>query len=211
LWGEECFPPDTITVYYLMLENNLNDLQRFLVQAFFILTMRNQAGKGGYRLLESLNEMKFIIVALNLILFYIVLRKLLFKRITDFMENRTNSIRSSLDDAAKQKAEAAELKQSYEDKLRSAKTEGETIVNEAVLKAGREHDRLVAEARQEAEAILAKAREEIEHERAQMIKDVRGQVAGLALAAASKVMEANMDTESNKVLVNKFIDEAGAA
>lgn len=162
-------------------------------------------------MLESLNEMKFIIVALNLILFYIVLRKLLFKRITDFMDSRANSIKNSIEDAEKQKAEAAELKLTYEEKLKSARSEAETIVNEAVLKAGREHDRLVAEAKQEAESILARAREEIEHERAQMIKDVRGQVAGLALAAASKVMEANMDTESNKVLVNKFIDEAGAA
>jgi F-type H+-transporting ATPase subunit b len=162
-------------------------------------------------LLESLNEMKFILVALNLIFFYIVLRKLLFKRITDFMENRTNSIRNSLDDARKQKSEASELKHTYEEKLISAKGEAETIVNEAVLKAGREHDRLVGEAGLEAESILARAREEIEYERAQMIKDVRSQVAGLALAAASKVMEANMDTESNRVLVDKFIDEAGAA
>lgn len=162
-------------------------------------------------MLESLNEMKFILVALNLIFLYIVLRKLLFKPVTDFMENRRNSIKNSIEDAAKQRTEASEMKRSYEEQLKGAKAEGESIVNEAVQKAGREHDKLVAEARQEAESILARAREEIEHERAQMIKEVRGQVAGLALAAASKVMEANMDTESNRVLVNKFIDEAGAA
>jgi F-type H+-transporting ATPase subunit b len=44
-----------------------------------------------------------------------------------------------------------------------------------------------------------------------MFKNVRSEVASLALAAASKVIEANMDTESNRVLVNKFIDEAGVA
>ena len=162
-------------------------------------------------MLESLNEMKFILVALNLIILYIVLRKLLFKPVTEFMEKRTNSIKNSLEDAAKQKAEAAEMKRSYEEQLKGAKAEGERIVSEAVLKAGREHDKLVVEARKEAESILARAREEIEHERVQMIKDVRGQVAGLALAAASKVIEANMDNESNRVLVDKFIDEAGAA
>ena len=44
-----------------------------------------------------------------------------------------------------------------------------------------------------------------------MLKDIRGQVAGLALAAASKVIEANMDNEANRALVDRFIDEAGAA
>jgi F-type H+-transporting ATPase subunit b len=162
-------------------------------------------------LLESLNALKFIIAALNLILLYVVLRKILFKPVTEFMEKRTNSIKDSLEDAEKKKAEAEALKRSYEEQLKGAKAEGEKIISDAVLKAGREHDRLVAEARQESEAILTKAREEIEQEREQMLRDVRGQVAGLALAAASKVIEANMDTESNRLLVDKFIDEAGAA
>ncbi len=162
-------------------------------------------------MLESLSPFKFLIVFLNLTILYFILRKLLFKPVTQFMENRTNSIKNSIEDAEKKKAEAAEMKLSYEEQLKGAKAETEKIMNEAVLKAGREHDRLVAEARQEAESILARAREEIEQERTQMINDVRGQVAGLALAAASKVMQANMDNESNRVLVDKFIDEAGAA
>jgi F-type H+-transporting ATPase subunit b len=44
-----------------------------------------------------------------------------------------------------------------------------------------------------------------------MLKEIRNQIAGLALAAASKVLEANMNTESNKAIVDKFIDEEGAA
>jgi F-type H+-transporting ATPase subunit b len=162
-------------------------------------------------MLESLSPFKFLIVFLNLIILYFILRKILFKPVTAFMENRTNSIRNSIEDAEKKKSEAAELKRSYEEQLGNAKAEGEKIISDAIVKAGREHDKLVAEARQEAESILARAREEIENERAQMLRDVRGQVAGLALAAASKVMEANMDTESNRALVDKFIDEAGAA
>ena len=162
-------------------------------------------------MLESLNEMKFIIVALNLIILYIVLRKILFKPVTEFMENRTKSIKDSIEDAEKLKAEAFEMKRSYENQLSGAKSEGERLMNEARLRAGNEHDKLVAQAQQEAEAILAKARDEIENEHDQMLKEIRGQVAGLALAAASRVIEANMNTESNRVLVNKFIDEAGAA
>lgn len=162
-------------------------------------------------MLESLNAFKVILVALNLIILYVVLRKVLFKPVTQFMENRTNSIRDSIDNAEKMKSEAEDLKHSYQEQLRNAKAEGEKLIDEARAKADKEHDRLVAEARSEAENILERAREEIERERTQMLKEIRGQVAGLALAAASKVVEANMDTESNRTLVDRFIDEAGAA
>jgi F-type H+-transporting ATPase subunit b len=162
-------------------------------------------------MLESLNAFKVILVALNLIILYTVLRKLLFKPVTQFMENRTNAIRDSIENAEKTKSEAEELKRRYEEQLRSARAEGARLIDEARARADREHDRLVAEARAEAEGILDSAREEIERERMQMLKEIRGQVAGLALAAASKIVEANMDTESNRTLVDRFIDEAGAA
>ena len=159
----------------------------------------------------DLNQYKFILVALTLVLFYVVLRRVLFKPVTEFMENRTKSIKDSIENAEKAKSEAGELKAKYEEQLKSARSEGERLVEEARARAGREHDRLVTEAKSEAEKILAQAREEIERERKEMLRDIRGQVAGLALAAASKVIEANMDTESNRALVDRFIDEAGAA
>ena len=44
-----------------------------------------------------------------------------------------------------------------------------------------------------------------------MLRDVRNEVASLAFAAASKVLEVNMDSESNRQLVARFIDKAGVA
>lgn len=162
-------------------------------------------------MLESLNAFKIIMVALNLTILYVVLRKILFKPVTQYMENRTKSIRDSIDNAEKAKSEADDLRRRYEEQLRNARAEGERLMDEARVRADKEHDRLVAEAESEAENILDRAREETERERIQMIREIRGQVAGLALSAASKVIEANMDTESNRTLVDKFIDEAGVA
>lgn len=162
-------------------------------------------------MLESLNEFKFIIVALNLLFLYFVLKRLLFKPVTQFMDNRTKSIKDSIENAEKSKVEASELKQKYEDQLKTAKAEGDKLIEEARAKAEKLSDSIIDSAKLESEKILAKAKEEIEREHEQMLKDIRGQVAGLALAAASKIIEANMDTEKNRVLVNKFIDEAGAA
>jgi F-type H+-transporting ATPase subunit b len=162
-------------------------------------------------LLESLNLPSCILVFINLIILYAVLRKILFKPVTEFMEKRTQSIKNSIDNAEKQKAEAHELKLQYEKQMSEAKGTAEKIIDEAVAKAARKSDQIVAEAQDQAGIVLANARVEIERERQQMLKDIRNQVVELAIGAASKVVESNMDTGSNKVLVDKFLDEAGAA
>jgi F-type H+-transporting ATPase subunit b len=139
----------------------------------------------------NLNQWTWLITFINLIVFYILMKKFLFKRVTQFMDNRTKSIKDSIDNAEKSKAEAAELKTQYAEKLHSAKVEADNILNEARSRAGKEYEEIVANARIEAENILAKAREEIDRKE-ELLKDVKSQVAGLALAAASKVLEANM-------------------
>lgn len=162
-------------------------------------------------MLESLNAYKVVMVFLNLVILYWFLRKFLFKPVTKFMDDRTNSIKDSIDHAEKSKAEAAELKAQYEVKLQAAKAEADKIIGDANIRANKEYDGILSAAKTDAQGVLAKAREEIQRERVQMLKEIKNQVATLALAAASKVIETNMDTATNRALVDKFIDEEGAA
>lgn len=152
-----------------------------------------------------------IFTVINLLILYFFLRKILFKRVTSFMENRTKSIKDAIDNADMSKADALKLKQQYDEQLRTAKDEADKILDDARKRANKEYEAIVGSAKTDAEGILARAREEIEREREQMVKDVRGQVTGLALTVASKVLEANMDNEKNKALADKFINEVGAA
>lgn len=162
-------------------------------------------------MLESLNGFKFIMAFLNLMILYFVLRRVLFVPIMKFMDDRTKSIEDSIADAKKQKEQSLEMKTSYEAQLKTAKAESRKIVEAAIVKAAAQQANMVAEAQRQSEEILARARAEIELEREQMLVGVRNEVASLAFAAASKVLEANMDTESNRLLVEKFMNEAGAA
>ena len=153
----------------------------------------------------------FIWTAVNLIVLYIVLRKILFRPVTQFMENRTKTIKDTIAEAERLKTEAMELKKKYEEQLKKAKQEAEAILDTARERGNREYDAIVSSAKKHANELVLRANEEIRREREQTIKEIKGQVAALALVAASKVIEANMDTETNRALVNKFIDEAGAA
>ncbi|MBP1737454.1 MAG: synthase, subunit b [Oscillospiraceae bacterium] len=162
-------------------------------------------------MIENINKFQFIMEVLNLIILFVVLRKLLFKPVTEFMEKRTNAIKASIDDAEAQKTAAYALKAQYEQQLSEAKGTMENMIDEATAKANRRSEQIIAAAQEEAGVLLANARVEIERERQKMLREIRVQVVELAIGAASKVVESNMDTGSNKVIVDKFLDEAGAA
>lgn len=153
----------------------------------------------------------FIFVLLNLIILYIFMKKFLFKPVTAFMENRKNTIDQSLKDAEQAKIEAAETRKNYEEQIKNIRIESDKLLNEARARAAREYDVLIEAAKKDAASIVEKGRQDVEHERAEMLRQVRQQIAVLAISAATKVVQSNMDTEANKTLVDKFIDEAGAA
>lgn len=162
-------------------------------------------------LLESLNGAKFILVALNLIILYVLLRKILFKPVAKFMDDRTKSIENAIEAAKRQKKEAGALKEEYEAQLKKAREDAQEILREAKKTTAYEHDALLSKARGEADAFLSAARLEIQKEREAMLKDVREIVLSLALTAASRVVSENMDTVKNEKLVEEFLHEAGVA
>lgn len=159
----------------------------------------------------SPNIPTFIFALINLGILYFALKKLLFKPVTEFMENRTKSIENSIQTAEQKNAEADKLKKEYEEQLLSAREQANSIVKEAREKAAREYESSLAQAKTDSQDLINRAKADIENERQQMIKEIRNEVVSLALAAASKVIEANMDNDKNKTLVEKFIDEEGAA
>ena len=159
----------------------------------------------------SLHIPTFIFSIINLGILYFALKKFLFKPITEFMENRTKKIEDSIQTAKQKNAEADNIKKDYEIKLLTAREQADSIVKEAKGRAIREYESLIIQAKVESQGLIDRAIADIELERQQMIKEIRNEVASLALAAASKVIEANMDSEKNRALVEKFINEEGAA
>ncbi len=77
-----------------------------------------------------------------------------------------------------------------------ANTRATGIVDEARTEAGGEKDRIVASAQAEAEQEANRAREEL-----------RGQVGGLAIAGAEKIIQREIDAAAHKDLLDKLAAE----
>ena len=141
----------------------------------------------------------------NIVVFYLLLRKFLFGPVSEVMEKRKKMISSDLDDAAQTKAEAEEIKQEYEKNLAQAKDEAGQIVSDARARAKNEMD----QTKEEIALMKENARKDIEAEKQKTIAGLQTEIAGIALMAASKVVEKEADDKGNEKLLDDFLKEAG--
>ncbi len=156
-------------------------------------------------------DFTFLFAAVNLLILYFFLRKFLFGRVTQFMDNRAEAIQNDIEKAKADKAEGAQYAAEQKRLMQEATDQRNQFVEAARQKANAFYDETVEGAKAQAARIIAKADADIEREREKMVAELKDEVASLALAAASKVMQANMDTETNRSLVDEFLKEEGAA
>ena len=145
----------------------------------------------------------------NIVIFYLLLRKFLFGPVSEVMEKRKKMISSDLDDAAQTKAEAEEIKQEYEKNLAQAKDEAGQIVSDARARAKNEYQNKMDQTKEEIALMKENARKDIEAEKQKTIAGLQTEIAGIALMAASKVVEKEADDKGNEKLLDDFLKEAG--
>jgi F-type H+-transporting ATPase subunit b len=89
--------------------------------------------------------------------------------------------------------------------LRKAGRDREDMLARAAKEAEELHVELLAKARGEAEALVTRAREQMQREKDQALADLRGQVADLAVEAASRIVRSSLSDEAQRRLVDEYI------
>ncbi len=156
-------------------------------------------------------DFTFLWTAINLVVLYLILNKVLFKKIGNYMNERSKSIEENMSKGEATKAEGEEYRKEQMKLRNDAVDERKEIISDAKIKAQKEADAIVTDARKEASTLISLAHDEIARERQRSMRELRNEVASLALAAASKVIEANMDSEKNRKLIDEFLNKEGVA
>jgi len=125
------------------------------------------------------------------------------------LQARQDAITGQLQAAEQTKGEAESLLEDYRQQLAEAKGEANRIVDEAKTQAESVRSDIVARAEADAAEIKRKAREEAAAERERAAAQVRDEVASLSLAVAEKVVGASLDSDAQRRLVDRYIDELG--
>ena len=87
------------------------------------------------------------LTVLNLLILYVILRKLLFGRVNKVLNDRAALIQQTLDEAHGEKQKADELKKEYEDRLAQARTEANGILSQAKTRGEKEYQAILARLR----------------------------------------------------------------
>ena len=126
------------------------------------------------------------------------------------MEARTERIRQSLDEAERAKDDAQRVLDEYRAQLADARNESARILEEARQTADQLRRDLQQRAESEIGELRARATEEINAAKDRALAEVRTQVAELAIGAAERIVERSLDRDTNRQLVDSFINEMSA-
>jgi F-type H+-transporting ATPase subunit b len=91
--------------------------------------------------------------------------------------------------------------------LDEARKEAQAMVARANKIADDSRAEILAEAKEQAEKVTARAREEITAEKDKAMAELRATVADLALQAAGRLVRSEMDTPTQRRLVEEFLTE----
>lgn len=139
---------------------------------------------------------------------WILLRYVCLPPLMKVREERAQKAQSDLEAAATAVTQAEQVRRDYDATLAEARAEAAQVVEAA--RAASEAQR--AEAVRVAEAEVAEQRQvamaELDSARAAALASIRSEVADLAVSAASKVVQSDLDLASNRSTVDEYVNQA---
>ncbi len=128
-----------------------------------------------------------------------------YKKVLGVLDERSNRIKDSLEEADRVRAASEEQKASMQQVLDEGRQEGQRVLQEAREAAERYREAQQTQARAQAEEILERARSEIQTERDAALEQVRSEFAGLAVTAAERIIRRSLDADAHRDLIDEVL------
>lgn len=124
------------------------------------------------------------------------------------MEARENEVREQFENAERTNQLADEKLADYEDKIKNYQSEGREIIKAARDEAKTQAQTIVDEANEKARQLMERSEAEIARERINARKELRDEVGTLAIMAAEQIMEKELKDSTHSEIIDKIIKEA---
>jgi len=163
---------------------------------------------------EGLLDINTGLMIWTVIVFALVLTALYFfayPHLLGAVEAREKRIEQLLADAEADREKAAALLREQERNLEETRTQAQDILAESRTASEKAREEMLAETRQEQEQMMARIRRDIEQERDRAVDLIRREAVDLAIAAASRLIRKDLDSEQNRRLVERYLAEVAGA
>jgi len=167
-------------------------------------------GKGG-TWIQMWLEPNWGLFLWTLVTFFIVLfilKMTAWKPLMDALDAREKRINDALLSADRAKEEAEKVSNEYDEMIKKAQVEAQDIVAKSKEAGNNLRDEIEKKANEKADELLEKSNKQIEAAKAKAIDEIKSVSVDLAIQAASKVINKNLDDSTNRDLAKSTINEA---
>lgn len=147
--------------------------------------------------------------AINFFVLVALLYKFAYNPINAMLDQRSNTIESSLKHAEEVKIEVEQMRKETQSNLAESRKEAQEIVARATKAADDAKNEIINKAKEDATNIKNKATAEIQAATEQAKVELKDTAAALALLAAEKVLNRAITDDDHKNMVKQFVNEAG--
>jgi F-type H+-transporting ATPase subunit b len=155
----------------------------------------------------QINLFWIIVAAANFVIFFLIVQRIAFGGLMRTLDDRRSRIEQGLKDAEQARRDRESAEQERLAALQEARREANEILTKAQRVAAESREQDLAATREELTRLRERATAEIEAEKQRAIAELRGEVADLALAAATRVVGAEMTSDRQRKLVADFLAE----
>lgn len=153
-----------------------------------------------------------LMILVNFAILYFIMKRFFFEKIHNFMMARENAIKDAFDSAANTNRMALEKLEAYNKQIAQIEGQGREIIQKAKAKADTAALDILDEANNKASNIMGQAEKEIARQQTKAISEMKKEVGTLALMAAEKIMEKNLeDSGDQDEIIDKILKEAGTS
>jgi F-type H+-transporting ATPase subunit b len=140
-----------------------------------------------------------------------ILSKFAYPKILASVEAREKALEDALAAANRDREEAAALLAEHRRQIEAARDEAQKLIAEAKVAGEKVRADVIEQAHREQQQMLERARREIQSERDKAIAVLRNEAVDLAIRAAGKVVEKNLDAQSNRAIVESYLASVALA
>lgn len=148
---------------------------------------------------------KFLFEIINFVIFFFLIKLILFKPILKILSERQEKIRKGLEISEKAETILAQAEAEKENLLAKANEEAEILKADVLRESEKAKADIIKEARDEAEAIVLEAQARMVEERKKTLVELKGQLLNLVTVTTKKVLGEVLTLEQQRALVQQAV------
>ena len=156
-----------------------------------------------------INLQDMIMTLISTILIVLFAKHFFWDKILAFVKKRQDLIQDNIDSSEDLKKAALAQKEKYDVQMQHAGQDAHVIIETARVNATHQKKEILDQANSEAARIKAKAQEDIDRDRLKAQDEMKEAISDVAIEAAKKLVDKEMDESTQRKFVDDFLAKAG--